>query len=85
MELLGELLELHQVPGDVLADRSMRAAASLETRDPFRWQGLIAGQEFAVLAREDVVGHLPEAGAWRSNSEPTRGFRCAIHVNACST
>mmetsp|Transcript_10491 Transcript_10491/g.27890 ORF Transcript_10491/g.27890 Transcript_10491/m.27890 type:complete len:256 (+) Transcript_10491:397-1164(+) len=52
-----QLLERVQVRGDVLADRRVRAAARLDRTDAFRGQRLVAREELAILAGEDVIGH----------------------------
>jgi len=52
-----QLLERDQVGSDVLADRGVRAAAGLDRADAVVRQGVVAHEELAVLAGEDVVGH----------------------------
>lgn len=58
-----ELLEGQEVVADVLADRGMRASAGLDGADRLGRKRLVAMQKLGVLAREDVVGHHPEAMA----------------------
>ncbi len=51
-----QLLEGVEVCRNVLADRGVRAPASLDGADALLWQRLVADQELLVLARKDVVG-----------------------------
>ena len=44
-----------QVRADVFADGGVRAAACFDGADPGRGERGVAGQEFGVFAREDVV------------------------------
>ena len=52
-----QVCEGGEVGGDVFAHGGVWAAAGLNGADAFGGEGFVAGQELAVFAREDVVGH----------------------------
>jgi hypothetical protein len=54
--LLHQMLQRQNVGRDILADRRMGTATGFDRLDSIRRQRLVANQEFAVLARENVVG-----------------------------
>ncbi|KAK0776223.1 hypothetical protein LTR91_023256 [Friedmanniomyces endolithicus] len=51
-----QIRERREVGGDVLAHRGVRTAACLDGPDALGGEGVVARQELAVLAGEDVVG-----------------------------
>lgn len=58
-----QFFEGEEVGGDILADGGVRAAAGFDGSDTVRGEGLMADEEFAVFAGEDVVGDGGEAEA----------------------
>ena len=57
-ELRRELLELREVDADVFPDGGVRATAGLHCADALGREGLVSGQELAVLLGENVVCYL---------------------------
>ncbi|KAK1004940.1 hypothetical protein LTR54_007261 [Friedmanniomyces endolithicus] len=51
-----QIRERREVGRDVLAHRGVRTASCFDRPDALGGEGVVAGQEFAVLAGEDVVG-----------------------------
>ncbi len=56
-----ERLQGVQVRADVLADGGVGAAAGFDGLDPRGREGGVSGEEFGVLAGEDVVGYGGDA------------------------
>ncbi len=67
MKLRVQFLQGEKIGGDVLPDRSVRTTTSFHRPNPFRLECIMTSQEFAILLREDVIGH---GGDIHRSSEP---------------
>ncbi|EEY15495.1 predicted protein [Verticillium alfalfae VaMs.102] len=87
VELAVQVLERGEVGRDVLGHGGVRAAARLDGADARGRQGLVAGQELGVLAREDVVGHGGERVlfAQRPRERQHEGRLAGTHGSAVSS